>query len=469
MKVLALSYEIFAGEEGIFLLGIHQKEINMLEGSLWDKLILFALPIALTGILEQMFNAVDVAVLGRFVGTDAMAAVGNNVPFVGLIVSLFLGLSLGANVIIAQYIGARMLNEARAAVHTSLLLSLFVGVCVSLFGEIFAKPLLFLLDVPVSVMAMAELYLRVFLAGMPFMSLYNFSAAIFRSHGDTKTPLAALLAASLFNIVLDLIFVTIFDMGIAGVALATALSYFVAAIMLIYALRHQEGLLRLDFQLLKPRRHHMQRIFVIGMPAALQGMVFCFANLVIQASLNSLGAKVMAASAAAFTIEINVYCVIAAFQQACTTFVSQNYGAGNLARCRQVTHWSLLLNIIAMIILGSAILFFMRPLLRIFNDDPAVVEFGVIRIIYVVVPQIFSIFIDIFSGSMRGYGYSLMPAVITLFCICGVRLSWVWLVFSHNQTFETLMVIYPISWMVTSSCLYLLYRFYLKHLPKPRL
>ena len=441
----------------------------MLEGSLWDKIIVFALPIALTGILEQMFNAADIAVLGRFVGTEAMAAVGNNVPIVGLIVSLFLGLSLGANVVIAQYIGARRRKEASRALHTALVLSLLAGVFVTLTGELFAAPLLNLLDVPAAVMSMSELYLRIFLLGMPFMSLYNFASAILRSHGDTGTPLVALLAASALNILLDLVFVLVWDMGVDGVAWGTALSYLVAAAMLIRALRQEEGILRLDFRLLRLRRHHTKRIFVIGMPAAVQGMVFCIANLVIQAALNSLGAEVMAASAAAFTIEINVYCVIAAFQQACTTFVSQNYGAGNLPRCRSVTRWSLLLNIVAMLVLGSCILVFMRPLLRIFNGDPMVVEIGTTRILYVVVPEIFAVFIDIFSGSMRGYGYSLMPAIVTLLCICGVRLSWVWLVFPHHPTFETLMIIYPISWVVTSMFLYLLYRFYLKHLKAPHL
>ena len=441
----------------------------MLEGSLWDKIIVFALPIALTGILEQMFNAADVAVLGRFVGTEAMAAVGNNVPIVGLIVTLFLGLSLGANVVIAQYIGARRLAEASRAVHTSLVLSLLAGVSVTLLGEFFAAPLLSLLDVPDAVLPMATLYLRVFLLGMPFMSVYNFASAILRSHGDTGTPLIALLAASVLNIFLDLGFVHLFGMGVDGVAWGTVLSYLVAAFMLIRALRREEGVLRLDVRLLRMRRHHTKRIFVIGLPAAVQGMVFCFANLVIQAALNSLGAEVMAASAAAFTIEINMYCVIAAFQQACTTFVSQNYGADNLPRCREVTRWSLRLNIVAMLVLGALILCFMRSLLRIFNADPAVVEIGVIRIVYVVVPEIFAVFIDIFSGSMRGYGYSLMPAVVTLVCICGVRLSWVWLVFPHHPTFETLMIIYPISWAVTSMFLYLLYRFYLKHLKVMRL
>ena len=451
------------------MLGIHRKEINMLEGSLWDKIIVFALPIALTGILEQMFNAADVAVLGRFVGTEAMAAVGNNVPIVGLIVTLFLGLSLGANVVIAQYIGARRLKEASRAVHTSLALSILAGIGVALLGELFAAPLLSLLDVPDAVMPLAELYLRVFLMGMPFMSVYNFASAILRSHGDTGTPLIALLAASALNVVLDLGFVLVLGLGADGVAWGTVLSYLVAASLLIRALRREEGVLRLDFRLLRVRRHHAKRIFVIGMPAAVQGMVFCFANLVIQAALNSLGAEVMAASAAAFTIEINMYCVIAAFQQACTTFVSQNYGAGNLPRCREVTRWSLRLNIVAMLVLGAIILLFMRPLLRIFNGDPAVVEIGVIRIVYVVVPEIFAVFIDIFSGSMRGYGYSLMPALVTLVCICGVRLSWVWLVFPHCPTFETLMVIYPISWAVTSLCIYFLYRFYLKHLKVMRL
>ncbi|MEX5284461.1 MATE family efflux transporter [Selenomonas sputigena] len=442
----------------------HRREINMLEGSLWDKIVLFALPIALTGILEQLFNAADVAVLGRFVGTEAMAAVGNNVPIVGLIVSLFLGLSLGANVIIAQRIGGQKLREASRAVHTALLLSLLAGIGVTVVGEIFAAPLLSLLDVPGNVMPMSELYLRIFLLGMPFMSVYNFASAILRSHGDTQTPLLVLIVASGLNILLDLVFVLHFGMDVDGVAWGTVLSYFVSAVMLFRALRAEEGILHIDMRLLRLRQEHMKRIFAIGMPAAVQGMVFCIANLCIQAALNSLGAEVMAASAAAFTIEINIYCVIAAFQQACTTFVSQNYGAGNLPRCRSVTRWSLLLNILAMLVLGAFILVFMRPLLRFFNDDPVVVEIGITRIVYVVVPEIFAVFIDIFSGSMRGYGYSLMPAVITLVCICGVRLSWVWLVFPRCPSFEVLMVIYPISWMVTSICLYVLYRFYLCHL-----
>ena len=441
----------------------------MLEGSLWDKIVVFALPIALTGILEQMFNSADIAVLGRFVGTEAMAAVGNNVPIVGLIVMFFLGLSLGANVVVAQYIGARLLKEASRAVHTALVLSLLVGIGVMVLGELFAAPLLDLLDVPDAVMPMAELYLRIFLLGLPFMSLYNFASAILRSRGDTSTPFVALLAASVLNFLLDLGFVLVAGMGVDGAAWGTAISYLVAASMIVRSLRRKEGGLRPDFRLLRVCRHYMKRIFVIGMPAAVQGMVFCIANLVIQAALNSLGAEVMAASAAAFTIEINVYCVTSAFQQACTTFVSQNYGAGNLQRCREVTRWSLRLSISAMLVLGTAILVSMRPLLRIFNGDPAVVEIGVIRILYVVVPEIFAVFIDIFSGAMRGYGYSLMPALVTLFCICGVRLSWVWLVFPHYPTFETLMVIYPISWVVTSIFLYFLYRFCLKHLKAVRL
>ena len=306
-------------------------EIDMTHGSLWDKIVRFALPLALTVFLQQLYNAADVAVVGRFVGTEAMAAVGTNVSLIGLLVNLFMGISLGANVMVARYIGAQAFEKASSAVHTAFLLALAVGLGLMAFGEIFAGPVLAALAVPESVMPLAEMYLRVFLLGMPFMGLYNFQAAIFRSRGDTRTPLQVLAVTSVTNALLDLLFAGPLGWGIAGVAGATVLAQMMAAGMLLHVLRHTEGVIRLDFHKLHWQGQRIREIVKIGLPAGIQAMVFSLSNIVIQAAINSLGADTMAASSAAFTIEINVYCIVYSFSQAATTFVSQNYGAGKTA------------------------------------------------------------------------------------------------------------------------------------------
>lgn len=442
-------------------------EMDMLHGSLWDKLILFAAPVALTAILEQLFNAADVTILGQYLGKDAMAAVGNSVPIVGLIVAFYLGISLGSNVIIARAIGARDFDEASTAVHSSIALAILAGILILLAGEALALPMLRALGVPEEVMPMAESYLRVFLLGMPFMSIYNFAAAILRSRGDTKTPMIALFVASILNVFLDFLFVAVLPWGVAGAALGTALSYLVAAWMLFFSLRHAQGILHVDYHRLSLKWGHLQDIFAIGMPAALQGMVFCIANLCIQAAINSLGSEAMAASAAGFIIEIIVYCFVLAFQQSCTTFVSQNYGAGNLPRCKEVTQKCLLLALFTHTTLCIPVFIFTRPLLALFNPDPTIIALGVDRIHYVAILEGLGLFIDIFSGAMRGYGYSLMPAVVTLIGICGVRLLWVFFVFPQNPSFVRLLLAYPLSWSITSLCIYLLYRFFMRHVKKP--
>ena len=453
--------------KGTCRLAKQTNEMDMLHGSLWDKLILFAAPVALTAILEQLFNAADVAILGQYLGKDAMAAVGNSVPIVGLIVAFYLGISLGSNVIIARAIGARDFDEASSAVHSSVALAILAGILILLLGEALALPMLRALSVPEEVMPMAESYLRVFLLGMPFMSIYNFAAAILRSRGDTKTPMIALLIASILNVLLDFLFVAGLAWGVAGAAFGTALSYWVAAWMLFLALRHAQGILHVEYHRLSLNKGHLQDIFAIGMPAALQGMVFCIANLCIQAAINSLGPEAMAASAAGFIIEIIVYCFVLAFQQSCTTFVSQNYGAGNLARCKEVTQKCLLLSLFTHTAICIPVFIFTRPLLALFNPDPVIIALGVDRIHYVAILEGLGLFIDIFSGAMRGYGYSLMPAIVTLIGICGVRLLWVFFVFPQDPSFVRLLLAYPLSWSITSFCIYLLYRFFMRHVKKP--
>lgn len=438
--------------------------LDMTHGSLWDKIIIFALPLAFTTFLQQLYNAADVAVVGRFVGTEAMAAVGTNVAIIGLLVNLFMGVSLGANVMIARYIGSREEDKASVAVHTAFLLALLVGIGMMLIGQLLARPVLELLEVPDSVMDMAEAYLRVFLYGMPFMGLYNFQSAVFRSRGDTKTPLIALAVTSVLNGGLDLYVTVVLDWGVAGVAGATVIAQFVAALMLLRVLQKEQGVIHLDLRQLHWDGKRIGEIVRIGLPAGIQAMVFSLSNIVIQAAINSLGSAAMAASSAAFTIEINVYCFIFAFSQAATTFVSQNYGAGKLFRCRRATWLCLGMGTLAIGILAVLVLAFGEALLTIFDSNSEVIAIGMVRLWMVVAPGFLNGILDVFSGALRGYGYSLQPAILALFGICGVRLTWVYTAFRSHPSFETLMVCYPLSWAVTSVLICLAYRFYTKHL-----
>ena len=441
----------------------------MLHGSLWDKLILFAIPLALTGVLQQLFNAADVAVLGQLVGKNAIAAVGNNISLIGLLVNLFLGLSLGANVVIAQNIGGKRFERVRTAVHTAFLLAIIVGTVIAVLGELLTDPILDMMSVPDEVRDMAETYLRVYLAGMPVIGLYNFESAIFRSRGDTKTPLMSLLVASVLNIVLNLLFVIVFDWGVAGVAFATVIANALSAGILLWALAKSDSIIHVDIRALAIDRACLSEIVRIGLPAGIQGMVFSLSNLIIQSAINSLGPEAMAASAAAFTIEINVYCFVGAFGQATTTFVGQNYGAGKLFRCRRATWVAMGLNALFTAVMTAIVLLFGEEMLKFFNADPEVVRLGYIRLLYIVGPEIICVLLDGLSGALRGYGISMPPAILTLVGVCGVRITWVYTLFSTYPSYDVLMATYPVSWAVTIVFICLAYRFYMKHLkPIPK-
>ena len=442
---------------------LNTRNIDMLQGSFWDKLIIFALPLALTGVFQQLFNAADVAVLGQFVGKNAMAAVGNNISVIGILVNLFMGLSLGSNVVIARFIGAKKPEKVGTAVQTSFALALITGVLLLGLGEAIAGPIIKWLEVPAEVEAMAETYLRVYLLGLPFIGVYNFEAAILRARGDTKTPLMALIVASFVNISLDIAFVML-GWSIMGVALATVLATGVSALILFWALTHSQDILRLHFNGFTFDKKLLRDIVAIGLPAGVQGMVFSFSNILIQAAVNSLGPDAMAASAAAFAVEVNVYCVLNAFAQATTTFVSQNYGAGNLARCFQITKVGLALDIAFTVAMGVLVITFARPLLGLFNADEAVLELGIIRFWFIVAPQFLQVFIDVLSGALRGYGFSLPPALLALVGICGVRIVWLFTLFPASPTYGTLMACYPVSWLITGIFIAILYRYCRGHI-----
>lgn len=426
-----------------------KRQIDMLQGPLVGKLLMFAIPLALTGILQQLFNAADLAVVGQFAGEHAMAAVGSNAPVIGLLVNLFLGISLGANVVIANATGAGNDELVSEAVHSAILLSLLGGVFVCGLGQLIARPLLTLLAVPPEVMPGAVLYIRIYFAGMPVILLYNFEAAIFRSQGDTRTPLVTLIISGLANVAMNLFFVRVLGMTVDGVALATVLSNLISAVILFLLLLRSESRIRVTPSKLRFSRRAIRMMLKIGIPSGLQSTVFSLSNLVVQSAINSLGATVMAASSAAFNIEVIVFFVGNAFGQACTTFTGQNFGAGQIERCRKVLRRCLILAWIATLILMVSFVFGGGVILKVFNSNPEVVRIGMIRIRALMSGELFMAAIEIISGSLRGFQQSLVPALISFFGICGVRIAWVHLVFARRRTFGVLMSAYPASWVFT--------------------
>ena len=430
-----------------------KKQLDMLHGPIWNKLPRFALPVAATAILEQLFNASDVAVVGNFTGsmrTACVAAVGANSPIIGLIVNLFIGIALGSNVIIAHAIGQGKPEDVHKAVHTSVVVAVLGGVLVALLGELIAAPLLSMLNVPAEVFPLALLYLRIYLAGMPVILLYNFEAAIFRSVGETKIPLIALASSGVLNVLLNLFFVAVLDMKVSGVAIATVISNAVSSVLLYIRLRRSTQVIHLEPKALGIDWPTLGRILRIGLPAGIQSAVFSVSNIVIQSAINDLGTVVMAASSAAFNIEIITYDILNSFSQACTTFVGQNYGAGELKRCKKTLFLCLIEGVIALAAAIALLLFSGKTLLKLFNPDPEVVETGYIRLMLIMVSHSFSLLYEIMAGYLRGFGISLTPALLTMVGVCGIRIAWIRFVFPQSRTFRTIMTAYPISLCATA-------------------
>ena len=423
----------------------------MLSGSIADKILKFALPLAATGILQQLFNAADVAVVGRFVGSAAMAAVGANGPLINLIISLFIGLSIGSNVVIAKFTGQKNEKAVNDTVHTSLLMSFLMGVVLAVVFEILARPILELCSIPDSVFGMAELYFRVYMAGMPVIMLYNFASAIFRGRGNTRTPLICLALSGIVNVILNVFFVVVIHMTVEGVALATVLSNLISSVLLLIFLSKEEEAIRFRFRSLHLDRRIMKQMVQIGLPAGFQGVVFSVSNIMLQSSVNKLGEIAMAGSSAALNIEIFSFFLLNAFGTACTTFISANYGAGKPNRCRKILVFALIQDLIFTVVLSVVLLVFARPILSLFNGDPTVIETGVTRMQLILAFEAVNVLIEIFAGWMRGFGISFLPSVVCMIGICGVRITWIYTVFAHDPTFKTLMTTYPVSWIVTAA------------------
>ena len=425
--------------------------MDMIHGSLGDKIIRYAIPLAVTGILQQLFNAADLAVVGRFAGKSAMAAVGSNAPVIGLLVNLFVGISLGSNVIIAKSIGQQDSEKISKAVHTSVVVAVLGGLFLAALGELLAPEVVRLLEVPAEVCPLAVKYLRIYLAGMPVILLYNFEAAIFRSCGNTRTPLAALVASGVLNVILNLFFVLALGMDVDGVATATVLANLVSSLLLFAALRKTELSIRLEPRKLRIHKDVLAQILMVGVPAGIQGMIFSFANIIIQSAVNSLGTTVMAASSAAYNLEVFAYYIMNSFGQACTTFVGQNYGAGQNDRCRRTVQLCLMQCAVSTAAACGLILLFSRPLLGIFNTDPEVIAVGRVRLVYIFGAYAFSFIQEGLSGYLRGFGVSFIPASCAVIGICGVRLAWIFTVFRRAPSFAAIMQVYPLSLGITAA------------------
>ena len=435
-----------------------KQKLDMLNGSIWNKLPVFALPIAATGILEQLFNASDIAIVGNFAQTDktaAVAAVGANSPIIGLILNLFIGIALGANVVIANAIGRDDKQTVQKAVHTSMVVSVIGGVLVAIIGELIAEPLLTVLNVPDDVLELALLYLRIYFLGMPVILLYNFEAAIFRSIGETKMPLIALTLSGILNVLLNLFFVIVLKMSVNGVATATVLANVVSAGILYIKLVKSDKYIKVEFKKLRIDGKVFAKIMQIGLPAGIQSAVFAVANIVIQGAINSLGTVVIAASSAAFNIEIIAYNVMNSFSQACTTFVGQNFGANKIDRCKKTLFLCLIEDAIAS---GTAILIVLitgKFLLSIFNNNAEVIEIGYSRLVIIFIAYIFSMLYEVMSGYLRGFGFSLVPAILTTVGVCVLRIIWINTVFPANRTFVTIMTAYPVSLATTALLIFI--------------
>lgn len=426
--------------------------IDILHGSLWRDIPLFALPVAITGILEQLSNLIDTLMIGHFSpdgGTLGMAAVGSTTPIATLLIMLFVGLSLGANVTIAHAVGAGDHERANRCAHTAVVLAL-LGVVATILMEIASRPVLQCLSVPPEIFNDALIYLRVYLLGIPAILLFNFEAAVFRSVGVTRMPLVALAISAALNVVLDGAFVAFLGWGAAGVALATVLCYIVSSGFLFTRLLKADEAIRIDPRRLRIDRESVTKIVRIGLPAGIQGSVFSLANILIQTCINSLGAQVVAASSAALALEFVCYSLLNSFSQACTTFVGQNNGAGNLERCKKVLKVALIEDAIITIVMIALVVWQGRTILALFSSDAEVLDIAYVRVCTLFPAYVFSMAYENMSGYLRGFGISALPSALTAIGVCGTRFFWALVVFPAHPTFATVMLAYPISFGTTA-------------------
>ncbi|MCR4818360.1 MAG: MATE family efflux transporter, partial [Fretibacterium sp.] len=430
----------------------HHNQVDMLHGSLLDKIVLFAVPLAASTIIQQLFNSADVAVVGRFDSRQALAAVGSNGSAINLLVNLFVGVSIGANVVIAHYIGQNERQKIHEAVHTAVSLAVISGFFLLVWGLVMARPLLRIMETPEDVMELSVLYLRIYFLGMPFIMLYNFSAAILRSRGDSQHPLWCLAVSGVINVILNLILVIVFHLGVAGVGIATVIANVVSAGMAVRYLMNEEEPFRLSLRQLSLNREHVLRMLRIGVPTGMQGVVFSISNICIQAAINGFGSAASAGSATALNFEFIAYYIVSAFTQAAVTFTSQNYGAGDRERCKRVFRLTLMSSLLISGLACAAFLLLQHWLLSIYTLDPAVLAFAEVRMFHAVAFVWLCSTYEVSGGALRGMGYSMLPTTLTLLGCCAFRLVWVYgVIWGMGGSFGLLMDAYPITWLITGT------------------
>lgn len=427
-------------------------KIDMCNGPILPKLLAFAVPLMLSSILQLLFNAADIVVVGRFAGDDALAAVGSNTALINLLTNFFLGLSVGANVLVARFYGAREEKETSETVHTAMLLAVFSGIILTLIGCLGARQILIWMHTPKEVLPLAATYLRIYFVGMTAMMVYNFGSAILRAVGDTKRPLYYLAFAGVINVVLNLVFVIVFDMSVAGVALATVISQCISALLIILCMMRDKDMIRLELKKLRIYKARFIKILQIGLPASFQGIIFSISNVIIQSSVNTFGSIVVAGNSAAQNIEGFVYVSMNAFHQATISFTSQNVGAGRYDRINKILIRAELSVITVGLVLGNLCFLFGRPLLSIFTSSAVTQDAGMKRIAVICTTYCLCGMMDVMVGSLRGLGYSVMPTIVSLIGACGLRLLWIFTFFRMEQfhTLTSLYMTYPVSWIVTT-------------------
>lgn len=415
---------------------------------LWRNLIVFSLPIICSGVVQQSFNSIDIAVVGRFVGSNALASVGANGSVISLIITLFMGVAMGTNVVISRALGAKNDNVVRRSVSTQALFAIVAGIFLAILGAVIALPVLMMVDTPGDILDQAVLYLQIYALGFPGMMIYNFSSAVLRSIGDTMRPLIWLVIGGVVNIVLNLVLVLKFNAGVEGVAIATTVANYVSAAGVTLILIRSKGNIHLSFKHLRIYRPEFMAMVRIGLPAGVQGTLFALSNVVIQSAINLFGAQAMAGNAAALVYELYGYFIITAFVQAAVAFVSINYGAGQMQMCKKVTGRCMLLGAVCCAIFNGLVTWQGIYSIGILTDHPQACAYGLMRLHTVLIWQFIATSYEVAGGALRGLGYSFMPMVVTLLGTCVIRIVYVKCLFNMGSL-ASLLRVYPITWIVT--------------------
>lgn len=424
-------------------------EIDMCNGSVMDKLISFSIPLMLSGILQLLFNAVDIIVVGRFTGSHALAAVGSTTALINVFTNLFIGVSLGANVLAARFYASGREREMSETVHTAITFALLSGIVMVFVGLLFSRGALELMDTPQDVIDQSTLYMRIYFAGMPFFMVYNYGAAILRAVGDTKRPLLFLIIAGVTNALLNLFLVIVMHLGVAGVAIATVIAQMISCILVLRCLYKTDSCYQLRFSKLMLKWRYLKQIFQVGIPAGIQSTVINFSNVLLQSSVNSFGSIAMAGYTAANNIFGFLFASVNSITQACMSFTSQNYGVGKWKRMDKVLRNCILLSVIVSLVLGGGSYLFGPELLKIYTSDQAVIQCGMEILLYTTVTYFMCGLMDLFPGALRGMGYSAVPMLLSVVGTVGTRVAWIFWVFPKHRALDVLFISYPASWLVT--------------------